>query len=168
MFSRSQDRTARPRGGMGGLSFIGPEMTIGGDVSTTGPLHVDGRIDGNVRCETLIEGPTGTIAGDIVAEEARIAGRVEGRVDARIVTVESTGRVAGDVAYETISIAAGAGIEGRLARREALARPADEAILIATLAPDKGKAARNTNRAASTTDAVEDMFPTADRKRASA
>ena len=68
MFSRSQDRTARPRGGMGGLSFIGPEMTIGGDVSTTGPLHVDGRIDGNVRCETLIEGPTGTIAGDIVAE----------------------------------------------------------------------------------------------------
>ena len=44
----------------------------------------------------------------------------------------------------------------------------DEAILIATPAPDKGKAARNTNRAASTTDAVEDMFPTADRKRASA
>ena len=34
MFSRSQDRTARPRGGMGGLSFIGPEMTIGGDVSS--------------------------------------------------------------------------------------------------------------------------------------
>jgi cytoskeletal protein CcmA (bactofilin family) len=153
---------------MGGLSFIGPEMTIGGDVSTTGPLHIDGRIDGNVRCETLIEGPTGTIAGDILAEEARIAGLVEGTVNARTVVVEASGRVTGDVAYETISIAAGADIEGRLARREALARGGEQAILIATPAPDDGKAQKNANRAAATTDELDDMFPTANRKRATA
>jgi len=172
MFSRTQTKALAPRpartGGSGGLSFIGPEMTIGGDVTTTGPLHIDGRIDGHVRCEILIQGMTGTIAGDIVAEEARIAGLVEGTVSARTIMIESTGRVTGDVAYETISIAAGAQIEGRLARREALARAAEPAVLIATPAPGAEKTQRSANKSASTTDELDDMFPTAGRKRASA
>lgn len=164
MFSRTQQtKTARPaRASGGGLSFIGPEMTIGGDAATTGPLHVDGRIDGHVRCGTLIQGQTGTIAGDIDADEARIAGLVEGTVNARTVIVEPTGRVTGDVAYETISIAAGAEIEGRLARREALARSADAPMLIATPAPTSGQADKDTAGAA------DDMFGAANRKRATA
>jgi cytoskeletal protein CcmA (bactofilin family) len=171
MFSRTQQtraaRPARANAGAGGLSFIGPEMTIGGDATTTGPLHVEGRIDGHVRCATLIQGESGTIAGDITADEARIAGLVEGTVDARTIIVEATGRVAGDVAYETISIAAGARIEGRLARREALALGADAPMLIATPAPAAGGAAKDDAKAAPS-DGIDDMFPTANRKRATA
>lgn len=167
MFSRSNGKGAArvPRGGgggSGGLSFIGPEMTIGGDATTTGPLHVDGRIEGHVRCQTLIQGTSGTIAGDITAEEARIAGLVEGKVDARTVIIEASGRVTGDVAYETISIAAGARIDGRLARREALAKGADAPMLIATPAPPADASA------GPAPGAPDDMFPTARAKRGAA
>lgn len=123
MFSRKQGPAARPKSGSNGsaLSLIGGEMTIGGDVASEGALHVDGRIDGHVRCAQLCQSQSGVIAGDIVAEEVRIGGLVEGTVTAGKVVIEASGRIAGDVAYDTISIAAGAQIEGRLARRSALA-----------------------------------------------
>ena len=119
------------------LSFIGPEVVISGDLSTTAQLHVDGRIDGHVRCGQLCEGGTGIISGDIVADEARIAGLVQGTVSAATVIVEASARITGDVTYETISIAAGARIDGRLARREALAQGA---VLIATPAEPESAA----------------------------
>jgi cytoskeletal protein CcmA (bactofilin family) len=124
MFSRKQGAASvkpKARSGASGLSLIGPEMTIGGDVNSDGALHVDGRIDGHVRCANLCQSQSGTIAGDIVAEEVRIGGLVEGTVTACTVVIEASGRVTGDVAYDTVSIAAGAQIEGRLARRSALA-----------------------------------------------
>jgi cytoskeletal protein CcmA (bactofilin family) len=137
MFSR--DKTAASplpkasRAGPPGLSFIGPEVLVSGDLATDAQLHIDGRIDGNVRCAQLVQGQAGTIAGNIHADEARIAGTVEGTVSVRTLFVEASARIMGDVAYETISIDAGALIEGRLARRAALGM-ADEsgAPLIAT------------------------------------
>ena len=138
MFSREKPAAlaavARPtRPGQSGLSFIGPEVVVSGDIATDSQLHVDGRIDGNVRCAQLIQGGAGIIAGNINADEARLAGTVEGTVTARSLFVEATARVLGDIAYETVSIEAGAQIEGRLARRAALGldEPA-EPQLIAT------------------------------------
>lgn len=122
MFSRKQESpiaAAKP-GKSAGLSFIGPEVVIGGDVMTSTQLHIDGRIDGHVRCAQLCQGGTGVVSGDIVADEARLAGLVEGTVNAGTLVIEASARIRGDVTYETISIAAGARIDGRLARREAL------------------------------------------------
>lgn len=135
MFSRNAPTAAavaKPgKSGASALSFLGPEVVISGDVATTAQIHVDGRIDGNVRCAQLIQGPTGIVAGDILADEARVAGLVQGTVNAATVIVEASARITGDVTYETISIAAGARIDGRLARREALAQSAAP-VLIAT------------------------------------
>ncbi|WP_114953374.1 bactofilin family protein [Sphingosinicella terrae] len=134
MFSRKSSHakgaSRPPRSGAPGLSFVGTEVVISGDVSTSAQLHVDGRIDGGVRCGHLFQGADGLIAGDIVADEARIAGQVQGTVNARNVVVEATGCVSGDIAYETISIAAGARIDGRLARREALSAGSDTLIAL--------------------------------------
>ena len=134
MFSRDRSTptpAARPaRNGATGLSFIGPETVVSGGIATTSQLHVDGRIDGNVRCAQLIQGTGGIIAGNIEADEARLAGTVEGTVVARTLFVEASAKIMGDVAYETLSIDAGAEIEGRLARRAVLGL--DEPPLIAT------------------------------------
>lgn len=126
MFSRKRNAATTPKTRKSGaLSLIGVEASIGGNVTSDGAVHVDGRIDGDVRCASLCQGESGVIAGDIIAEEARIGGLVEGTVTARTVTIEASGRVTGDVAYDTIVIAAGASVEGRLARREALAGVGD-------------------------------------------
>ena len=101
-----------------GLSFLGPEVVVTGDVTTTAQLHVEGIIDGNVDCAQLILGEGGAISGDISAQDVRLCGKVEGQVDAASIVVEATARLSGDLAYETISVAAGARVEGRLSRRE--------------------------------------------------
>jgi len=138
MFSRKQSATAATaakasRSGGPRLSFIGSEVIISGDLSTDAQLHVDGRIDGNVRCASLFQGAEGIIAGNIVAQEARLSGTVEGTVSAGILVIEAGAQILGDVAYETISIEAGARIEGRLGRRAALGLGGEgEPTLIAT------------------------------------
>lgn len=158
MFSR-KDSTPGARTGRSapsGLSFIGPEVVISGDLTTSAQLHVDGRIDGHVRCGQLSQGESGIIAGDLTAGEARIAGLVEGTVSAATLVVEATGRIAGDVTYETISIAAGARIDGRLARRVVLAtEPADDMLVATPTVPAKGKVASST-----------DLFPAAGKPEA--
>lgn len=124
MFSSGKKkRAAAPardgrRGAAGGLSFVGPDVLVSGDLTTGAQIHIDGRIEGNVRCEILVQGEGGTIAGNIVADSVHLSGLVDGTVKARLVALEQTARVTGDVTYETLSIAAGAAIEGRLARRE--------------------------------------------------
>jgi cytoskeletal protein CcmA (bactofilin family) len=123
------------------LSFIGPEVVISGDLATSAQVHVEGRIDGDVRCGQLCQGGSGVIAGDIVADEARIAGLVQGTVTAAVVIVEPTGRVTGDVSYDTISIAAGAQIDGRLARREALGQEAPVLVATPVVAPAEPESA---------------------------
>jgi cytoskeletal protein CcmA (bactofilin family) len=119
MFSSKQSNAAaRPaRNGAQPMSIIGTEVIISGDLATDAQLHVDGRIDGNVRCAQLIQGADGIISGNIHADEARLAGTVEGTVTAASIAVDASARILGDIAYDTISIEAGARIEGRLGRR---------------------------------------------------
>lgn len=158
MFSREKSApgaVAKPaRSGPPGLSFIGPEVVVSGDLTTTAQLHVDGRVEGDVRCAQLCQGANGAIAGHIVAEEARIAGLVEGTVAARTLVLEASARVTADVSYETITIAAGARIDGRLARREGAADGA-AAMLVAT--PTEPPAAD-----------PRELFPAGHRPRAAA
>ena len=147
MFTRDKNSGGRvARSGAQGLSFIGAEVVVSGDIATGAQLHIDGRIDGNVRCQQLIQGAAGTVSGNIQAEEARIAGTVEGQVNVGTLLVEATAKILGDIAYETISIEAGAQLEGRLARRAALGE--DQTPLIATpvsFAPAMGKGAKPAN-----------------------
>ena len=125
----------RRAGSAGGLSFIGPDVVVSGNVAAKGQIHIDGRVDGNVQCETLVQGGGGTIAGHIVADAAHLAGLVDGTVKARLVTLEATARVTGDVSYETLSIAAGAAIEGRLTRKDAAVAVAPPPDRVADPAP---------------------------------
>ena len=141
-----KDRHARS--GADGLSFIGPDVVISGDVAAKGRIHIDGRVEGNVQCDTLAQGGGGTIAGHIVADAAHIAGLVDGTVKARLVTLEPTARVTGDVTYETLSIAAGAAIEGRLTRKDAaVASIVPAAPKPAPEKPKLAKPARSTPKA---------------------
>ena len=116
MFGKSgRDMGDKKRGG--GLSVIGADVVITGDVAAGDELRVDGRIDGNVRCGALDQGEGGIVAGDIEAEEGRIAGTVRGRVTVRSLVLEASARVTGDVSYESLSVAAGARVDGRFAHR---------------------------------------------------
>ena len=101
----------------GALSFIGGEVTITGNISGGGDIHLDGTVEGDVRCNTLILGQGGRIRGNIEAEKATLAGTVDGTVSAAMLLIEKAARISGDLAYDSVSIETGAQVDGRMSRR---------------------------------------------------
>jgi len=111
---------AKGPGGSAGdpnFSFVGGEVHVTGNIDTPGRLHLDGKVTGDVRCGTLVQGTSGEVRGNIVAGEARLAGLVDGAVEAGTLSLEASARVTGDVLYESLSVASGAEVEGRFKRR---------------------------------------------------
>jgi cytoskeletal protein CcmA (bactofilin family) len=104
--------------GAGEFSFLGAEVQVTGDIDTPGQIHLDGKVTGDVRCGTLVQGTSGEVRGNIVAAEARIAGLVDGAIEAGTLSLDHSARVTGDMLYETLSIAGGAEVEGRFKRRK--------------------------------------------------
>jgi len=99
------------------FSVIGSDVTIKGNVSATTELHVDGRIEGDIACASLVQGESSVIQGAIEAESARLAGTVAGSISARELVVLKSARIEGDVHYDTLTIEQGAAVEGRFAPR---------------------------------------------------
>jgi cytoskeletal protein CcmA (bactofilin family) len=99
------------------FSVIGSDITIKGDVSATADLHIDGRVEGDIQCASLVQGEASTIQGKIEAETARLAGVVHGSITARELVVLRTARIHGDVHYEALTIEQGAAVEGHFGMR---------------------------------------------------
>lgn len=124
MFSKKPDEyapssqpVARPMGGST-FSVIGSDVTIKGDVSASVDLHVDGRIEGDIQCASLVQGEGSHIEGAITAESARLAGSVSGSITARELVVLRSAKIQGDVHYDALTIEQGAEVEGRFAHRQ--------------------------------------------------
>ncbi len=111
-------RTQRVNGGSGGLSIIAADVHISGHITTTGELQLDGSVEGDIRCGGLILGEGGKLSGTITATTVTIRGTVEGNIFAKTAILERTCKVAGDIVQESISIEAGAHIDGRLIHKQ--------------------------------------------------
>ncbi|GHH07687.1 hypothetical protein GCM10008023_02020 [Sphingomonas glacialis] len=101
-------------GKRGAFSVISADVVVTGNIAASADLHIDGRVDGDVQCGTLIQGQDSRIAGAVIAESARLGGAIEGSVAVRQLTIERSARIIGDVHYETISIEIGASVDGNL------------------------------------------------------
>ena len=128
MFSKSrpeQDAVLPPVNGPKGATFsvIGADVLITGDIRATVDLHIDGHVQGDVSCATLVQGESSIITGSIEAEQARFAGSVEGSITVKTLVIEARARIKGDVSYESLSIAVGAEVDGRLSHVARVAVP---------------------------------------------
>jgi len=99
------------------FSVLGGDVVVKGDISASVDLHLDGRVEGDVSCASLVQGQDSVIHGAVSAESARLAGTVEGSILVRDLQIEASARITGDVTYETLTIAQGSRIEGRLSHR---------------------------------------------------
>ena len=97
------------------FSVIGSDVRIKGDVEASADLHVDGSIEGDIKCSSLVQGETSQITGGVVAETARLAGKVNGSIRARELVVLRSAQIHGDVQYEALTIEQGAQVDGRFA-----------------------------------------------------
>jgi len=95
------------------FSVIGGDVVITGNISAKVDLHVDGRVEGDIACASLVQGESSAIHGAIVAESARLSGTVIGSVDARELVITASAQVTGDISYETITIEQGGHVDGQ-------------------------------------------------------
>ncbi len=97
------------------FSVIGSDVVIKGDVAASADLHIDGTIEGDIACSSLVQGETSRIVGAVEAETARLAGEVSGSIKARELVILRSARIDGDVQYDALTIEQGAQVEGRFA-----------------------------------------------------
>jgi cytoskeletal protein CcmA (bactofilin family) len=99
-------------------SVLSSDLTIVGNLRTSGDIQVEGVVEGDIRAHLLTVGEGATIRGEIVADDIVINGRVIGRVRGLKVRLTSTARVEGDIIHKTIAIESGAHFEGSVQRQE--------------------------------------------------
>ena len=86
-----------------------------GDCRTTGAIHVEGQVEGDVEAGAVVVGKNGVVRGDISAEEAVVSGRVEGNVTVSSrLKLRASGRLEGDVNAQRIVMEEGAVLNGNL------------------------------------------------------
>ena len=130
MFSKKPDHgvlpaVPRPMANAGStFSVIGTDVTIRGDIEANADLHIDGTVEGDVNCTSLVQGEGSRIEGNVRADSARLSGHVKGTIEARQLVVLKSARIEGDVTYETLTIEQGAAVDGRFAPQSAPPVPA--------------------------------------------
>ncbi len=102
----------------GSFSVIGADIVITGDISASTELHVDGTINGDMTCASLVQGEGSSVKRrDQGGKSARLAGTVDGSIDARELVILRSATIKGDVHYDALTIEQGAQVDGRFAPR---------------------------------------------------
>jgi cytoskeletal protein CcmA (bactofilin family) len=99
-------------------SIIGEDLTITGNVTSKGEIQVDGIIDGDVNCGSLLLGDKSQITGGVIAEDVVVRGRVIGSIQGLRVTLQAQSHVEGDIYHQSLAIEQGAYFEGKSRRSD--------------------------------------------------
>lgn len=99
-------------------SLIGHGLSVDGNISTEGNLHVDGMIKGVIRVNVLTVGKDAEIEADIYADDVVISGSVRGSISSDKVRLSNTANVKGSIEHRLFAIEAGAQFEGDVRHSE--------------------------------------------------
>ena len=66
------------------FSVFGADIRIKGNVVASADLHIDGHVEGDVTCTSLVQGESGEIVGAVKAESARLYTLLQEGVDTSI------------------------------------------------------------------------------------
>ena len=127
----TMDKTER-----GQMSVIGADITITGNIEASVDLHIEGRVNGDVRCATLILGESSSVTGSIYADRVRVSGSVDGAIETKDLAIEATARVTGDITYDRLRVANGGVVEGQM-KRKAVEEPAVDNSKLKLVEPKK-------------------------------
>jgi cytoskeletal protein CcmA (bactofilin family) len=121
----------------GQISVIGSDILITGNIEAEVDLHIEGRVQGDVRCATLILGEQSSVIGSIYAQRVRVSGNVDGAIETTDLAIEGSAKVKGEVTYSRLRIANGGIIEGKMTHK-----PVDESARLKLVEEPDGKAAK--------------------------
>lgn len=97
-------------------SLISADLCITGDVVSNGEVHVEGKVEGVIRVRHLTIGEKAQIIGSVGGNDVVINGRVSGDVRANKLHLGKSANVEGDLEHNSLSMEAGATLEGKCHR----------------------------------------------------
>src|SRR5262245_44460214 len=95
-----------------GRTVIGDGLKILGHVTAEGLAEVNGQIEADLQCTSLIVSPKAQIVGSIIAERVVVNGKVEGPIQGGDVVLKSQAHVVGDIHHQSLTIEKGAYFDG--------------------------------------------------------
>jgi cytoskeletal protein CcmA (bactofilin family) len=93
-------------------TIIAEGLKIRGSVSAEGLIEVNGQIEGDVHCTSLVISPKAVINGAVEADRVVVNGKIEGPIRGSEVMLKSHAHVAGDIQCQHLSIERGAYFDG--------------------------------------------------------
>ena len=99
-------------------SIIGEDLTIRGNVTSKGEIQVDGEIEGDIRCGSLLLGDKSKVTGGVAAEDVVVRGHIVGSVRGLRITLQAQSHVEGDIFHQSLAIEQGAYFEGKSRRSD--------------------------------------------------
>ena len=94
-------------------TVIAKGLKILGSVTAEGLIEVNGQIEGEIHCTSLVVSRGAQISGTIAAERVVVDGTVEGPIQGGEVILKSQAHVVGDIHHQSLSIESGAYFDGR-------------------------------------------------------
>jgi cytoskeletal protein CcmA (bactofilin family) len=94
-------------------TIIAKGLKIVGCVTAEGLVEVNGQIDGEIHCTSLIISRGAHISGTIAADRVVVDGKVEGPIQGGEVILKSQSHVVGDIHSRSLAIENGAHFDGR-------------------------------------------------------
>ncbi len=99
-------------------SVLSSDLTVTGNLVTSGDIQIEGTVEGDIRAHLLTVGEGATVKGECVADDVVVNGRVVGCVRGLKVRLTASARVEGDIIHKTIAIESGAHFEGSVKRED--------------------------------------------------
>ena len=99
-------------------SIIGEDLKITGNVTSRGEIQVDGEIEGDISCSSLLVGDKSKVTGGVAAEDVVVRGHIVGSIRGLRITLQSQSHVEGDIFHQSLAIEQGAYFEGKSRRSD--------------------------------------------------
>jgi cytoskeletal protein CcmA (bactofilin family) len=94
-------------------TVIAEGLKIVGNVTAEELVEIDGQVEGELTCTSLIISRNAHIKGPIHAEQLVVNGTVEGPVQGGSVVLKSQAHVVGDIRHHSLAMESGAFFDGR-------------------------------------------------------
>jgi cytoskeletal protein CcmA (bactofilin family) len=95
------------------VTVIAKGLKIVGSVTAEGLVEVNGQIDGELHCTSLVIARGAHVNGTVAAERVVVDGMVEGPIQGGEVILKSQAHVVGDIHHQSLAIEKGAYFDGR-------------------------------------------------------
>ena len=114
IFNSTSEKSGIADSSSSSVNIIGAGTKIEGDIVTNGDIRIDGSLTGSINVKgKLVVGPSGSIEGEIICQNADISGVIKGKIGvAELLSLKASAKLTCDIITNKIAVEPGATFSG--------------------------------------------------------